>query len=160
MTALAIQSAKQHSTTDRLLGSAMPALGAIDKLLYLKLPFTTEFAQVDPKKYNAPDPAQLFATEGGITSLMTATTNPVEGKKSREGADVLKTFTGTLPGDRVVKLLNIGDAAKTFEVTYGITDPGGELRSVTMVGPFYQGATSTYVLTLDKYGAPVEISKP
>ena len=143
---------------------------ALDKLLYLKLPFTTEFAQVDPKKYNAPDPAQLFATEGGITSLMTATTNLVEGKKIREGADVLRTFTGTLPGDSVVKLLNIGDAARTFEVTYGITDPGGELRSVTMVGPFYQGATSTaatstaatstYVLTLDKYGAPVEISKP
>ena len=133
---------------------------ALDKLLYLKLPFTTEFAQADPKEYNAPDPAQLFATEGGITSLMTATTNPVEGKTTREGADVLKTITGKLSGDSVVKLLNIGDAAKTFDVTYGITDPGGELRKVTMVGQFYQGATSTYTLTLDKYGAPVEISKP
>jgi lipoprotein LprG len=138
---------------------------AIDKVLYLKLPFTTEFAPVDPKQYNAPDPAKLFATEGGVTSLMTATTNPVEGKPTRSGADVLKTITGKLPGDSVVKLLNIGDAAKTFDVTYGITDPGGELRTVTMTGPFYQGATSTaatstYLLTLDKYGAPVAISKP
>ena len=133
---------------------------AIDKLLYVKLPFTTEFVQVDPKTYNAPDPAQLFATEGGITSLMTATTNPVEGKKVRVGPDVLQTITGTLPGASVAKLLNIGDAAKTFDVTYGLTDPGGELRTVTMTGPFYQGATSTYTLTLDKYGAPVAISKP
>ena len=138
---------------------------AIDKVLYLKLPFTTEFAPVDPKQYNAPDPAKLFATEGGVTSLMTATTNPVEGKPTRAGADVLKTITGKLPGDSVVKLLNIGDAAKTFDVTYGITDPGGELRTVTMTGPFYQdasstAATSTYLLTLDKYGAPVAISKP
>jgi len=133
---------------------------AIGKLLYLKLPFTTEFAQVDPKEYNAPNPAQLFAPVGGITSLMTESTNLVEGKATRQGADVLKTITGKLPGASVVKLLSIGDAAKTFDVTYGITDPGGELRSVTMVGPFYQGAISTYTLTLDKYGAPVEISKP
>ena len=132
----------------------------IGQLLYLKLPFTTEFAQVDPKEYNAPNPAQLFAPVGGITSLMTESTNLVEGKATRQGADVLKTITGKLPGASVVKLLSIGDAAKTFDVTYGITDPGGELRSVTMTGPFYQGAFSTYTLTLDKYGAPVEISKP
>jgi lipoprotein LprG len=133
---------------------------AIDKLLYVKLPFTTGFTQADPKTYNAPDPAQLFAKEGGITSLLTATQNPVEGPKVRVGADVLQTITGTLPGASVAKLLNIGDATKTFNVTYGITDPGGELRTVTMTGPFYKGATSTYTLTLDRYGAPVEISKP
>jgi lipoprotein LprG len=133
---------------------------AIDKVIYLKLPFTTRFTQIDPQQYNAPDPAQLFATEGGITSLLTATTNPVEGKQIRAGAEVLKTITGKLPGDRVVKLLNAGDATKPFDVTYGITDPGGELRTVTVAGPFYEGATSTYVLTLDKYGAPVEINKP
>jgi len=133
---------------------------ALDTVLYLKLPFTTEFVQADPRTYHAPNPAKLFATEGGITSLMTATTAPVEGKETRAGADVLATVTGKLPGETVLKLLDIGDAAKTFDVTYGITDPGGELRSVTMVGPFFQGATSTYTLTLDKYGAPVEISKP
>jgi len=133
---------------------------AINRLLYLKLPFTTEFVQTDPKKYNAPDPAQLFATEGGITSLLTATTKPVEGAKIRVGSDVLMQISGTLPGTSVTKLLNIGDATRTFKVTYGITDSGGELRTVTMTGPFYKAATSTYVLTLDKYGAAVEISKP
>jgi lipoprotein LprG len=153
---------------------------ALDNVLYVKLPFTTKFAPIDPKAYNAPNPAQLFATEGGITSLITATTSPVEGKATRAGADVLRTISGKLPGESVAKLLNIGDASKPFDVTYGITDPGGELRSVTMTGPFYQDATatpatgtpatstpatsatvtSTYTLTLDKYGAPVEISKP
>ena len=133
---------------------------AINSLLYLKLPFTTEFTEADPKEFNAPNPALMFAKEGGITSLMTATTNLVEGEATRSGADVLRTITGKLPGASIVKLLNFGDAAKTFDVTYGITDPGGELRSVTLVGPFFKNATSTYVLTLDKYGAPVEISKP
>jgi lipoprotein LprG len=173
---------------------------AVDNVLYLKLPFTTEFVQADPKEYNAPDPARLFAREGGISSLLTATTNPVEGKKLRVGPDVVQTITGTLPGASVSRLLGVGDATKTFDVTYGITVPGGELRTVTMTGPFFKGATptpatstaatptpatptpatptpatptpaasesatsgtasSTYVLTLDKYGAPVEISKP
>ena len=133
---------------------------SIDKLLYVKLPFTTQFVQADPKTYNAPDPAQLFATSGGITSLLTATTNLVEGAKIRVGPDVLQTITGTLPGATVARLLNIGDATQTFHVTYGITDSGGQLRTVTMTGPFYKGATSTYTLTLDQYGAPVEIIKP
>ncbi|NMM22379.1 MAG: LppX_LprAFG lipoprotein [Phycicoccus sp.] len=145
--------------------SAKVEVVAIDKLLYLKLPFTTEFTEVDPKDYNAPNPALLFAREGGVTSLMTATTNLVEGKATRSGADVLKSISGKLPGANIVKLLNFGDGAKTFDVTYGITDPGGELRSVTLVGPFFKSGTSTpvtstYVLKLDKYGAPVEISKP
>ena len=133
---------------------------ALGEVLYVELPLTTEFTQIDPKKYNAPNPAKLFATDGGIASLMSATTNPLEGAQARQGAEVLKTITGKLPGDRIAKLLSIGDATKTFDVTYGITDPGGELRKVTVVGPFYQGATSTYTLTLDQYGAPVEISKP
>jgi lipoprotein LprG len=138
---------------------------ALDKVLYVKLPFTSGFTPIDPKQYNAPDPAKLFAAQGGISSLMTATTNPLEGKPTRAGADVLKTISGKLPGGSIVKLLNIGDATKTFDVTYGITDPGGELRTVTMTGQFYKGTTSTavtstYTLTLDKYGAPVEISKP
>ena len=154
-------------TLDVRLGGVEVKLGvvAVDRLLYVKLPFTTKFTQLDPKTLNAPDPAQLFATEGGISSLMTATTNPVEGKKIRVGSEILQTITGTLPGSSVVRLLNIGDATKSFQVTYGLTVPGGELRTVTMVGPFYPGATSTsatstYVLTLDKYGAPVAISKP
>lgn len=138
---------------------------AVDKVLYLKLPFTTQFVPTDPKQYNAPDPAQLFARQGGISSLLTATTNPVGGKQIRVGPDVLHTITGTLPGASVSKLLGVGDATKTFKVTYGITEPVGELRTVIMTGPFFKGATvtpvtSTYTLTLDDYGAPVAISKP
>jgi lipoprotein LprG len=138
---------------------------AIDRLLYVKLPFTTGFVKANPKTYNAPDPAQIFARQGGISSLLTATKNPVVGKKSRVGPDILTTISGTLPGPSVNRLLKVGDATKSFEVTYGITEPGGELRTVTMTGPFYKSATSapatsTYVLTLDKYGAPVEISTP
>ena len=50
--------------------------------------------------------------------------------------------------------------AATFGVTYGLTDPGNELRTVTLTGPFFRGSTSTYALTLDRYGDPVEIRQP
>lgn len=139
---------------------ATVAVVSIDHELFVKLPFTTAFVQVNPKTYNAPDPAQLFAPKAGISSLLTATTDPVDGAQIRVGPQVLATITGTLPGSTVARLLNVGVATSTFHVTYGITDPGGQLRTVTMTGPFYQGATSTYTLTLDQYGTPVEISKP
>src|SRR5665811_2125813 len=82
--------------------SAKVEVVAIDRLLYLKLPFTTEFTEADPKEYNAPNPALLFAKEDGVTSLMTATTDLVEGKATRSGADVLKTcllYTSPSPRD-------------------------------------------------------------
>ncbi|MGZ4601072.1 LppX_LprAFG lipoprotein [Oryzihumus sp.] len=128
--------------------------------LYLKLPFTTTFAPVDPKQYNAPDPATLFSADTGLSTLLTATQNPTLGEKKRQGSEVLQTVKGTIPGKDVVALLGSGDANGTFDATYGITDPGGQLRTISITGPFFSGARSTYTLTLDRYGAPVEISRP
>ena len=73
---------------------------------------------------------------------------------------MLQTVTGSLPGRDIAGLLAIGDPAATFGVTYGLTDPGNELRTVTLTGPFFRGSTSTYALTLDRYGDPVEIRQP
>jgi lipoprotein LprG len=133
---------------------------ALDHTLYLKLPFTTSFSAVDPKQYNAPDPATLFAPDRGITTLLTSTKDPTLGSKKRQGGEVLQTVTGTLPGSAVADLLAIGDRAGTFDAAYGITDPGGQLRTISLTGPFYAGSRSTYTLTLDRYGNPVEITKP
>ena len=51
---------------------------------------------------------------------------------------MLQTVTGSLPGRDIAGLLAIGDPAATFAVTYGLTDPGNELRTVTLTGPFFQ----------------------
>ena len=128
--------------------------------LYLQLPFTSRYVRTDPKTYQAPDPATLFATDGGISSLLTRTTGPRLGDRTRSGSTVLQTVTGSLPGRDIAGLLAIGDPAATFGVTYGLTDPGNELRTVTLTGPFFRGSTSTYALTLDRYGDPVEIRQP
>jgi len=133
---------------------------SVGNALYLKLPFTSRFVRTDPKAYQAPDPATLFAADGGISSLLTRTTGPRLGDRTRSGSTVLQAVTGSLPGRDIAGLLAIGDPAATFGVTYGLTDPGNELRTVTLTGPFFRGSTSTYALTLDRYGDPVEIRQP
>jgi len=128
--------------------------------VYVKLPFTSIHTEVDPRTLGAPDPAALLNPDTGITSLLTATQSPVKGGQTRKGNEVLTSYTGSVPGAKIADLLAIGDRAKAFKATYGITDPGGELRTVDLTGPFYTGADSTYSVTLDRYGDPVEISKP
>ena len=53
----------------------------------------------------------------------------------------------------------LGDGTGTFTVSYGLTD-SGELRTATLVGPFFEGVEATYLLNLTDYGVPVEISRP
>lgn len=133
---------------------------AIDQQVHVKLPLTTVYATVDPATLGAPDPATLFDPGRGITSLLTATVSPVTADAARRGAEVLTSYTGTLPGTAIADLLTIGDRAGTFAVRYGVAETSGQLRTVELTGPFYPGRQSTYVLTLDRYGEPVEIRAP
>lgn len=127
---------------------------------WLKLPFSSSYLKEDPAKYNAPDPADLFSTDHGITTLLPATKDPKLGDKSRDGKEVVQTITGTLPGKAVTDVLVIGDAKSSYGVTYGIVPDSKQIRTVAVSGPFYPGATSTYTLHLDAYGQPVEITQP
>ncbi len=133
---------------------------SVGSALYLKLPFSSQFVRADPAKYNAPDPSRLFAAQGGLSSLLTSTTGPKLGDRTRSGSSVLQTVSGSLPGRALAGLLAIGEPDATFTATYGLTDPGNQLRTVTLTGPFFRGSTSTYTVTLDRYGDPVEIRKP
>ncbi|MGW5241095.1 LppX_LprAFG lipoprotein [Monashia sp. NPDC004114] len=133
---------------------------SLDGEVYAQLPLIPGTNKIDPKTFGLPDPAVLFSTDKGLTTLLTATTSPVAGDKVRVGSEVLSTIKGTLPGKAVTDLFLIGDPNGTFDVTYGLTD-SGELRQVTLTGPFFgPGTTATYTLTLDQYGQPVTITKP
>ena len=135
------------------------AVIAVDQDVFMKF-FTPSYVKVDPKTYGAPNPAQLFNLRTGITSLLPRTTHLAQGATVRAGSDVLHTITGVLPGAAIADLLVIGDRTRTFDVTYGLTDPGGELRSVVLKGPFYAGSTSTYTVGLKTLSEPVVITRP
>ena len=132
---------------------------AVEQDTYMKF-FTPGYNKIDPATYGAPNPAQLFNKETGITSLIGKTQSLAKGDQVRDGSDVLTSFTGKVPGAAVADLFVIGDRAGTFDVTYGITQSGKELRTVLLKGPFYVGSTSTYSLRLKSLAAPVAITRP
>ena len=132
---------------------------AVEQDTYMKF-FTPGYNKIDPAVYGAPNPAQLFNKETGITSLIAKTESLAKGDKVRDGSDVLLSFTGKVPGAAVADLFVIGDRAGTFDVTYGVTQSGQELRTVLLEGPFYAGSTSTYSLRLKSLAQPVAITRP
>lgn len=134
---------------------------SVDGATYAKLPLTPAMTKINPADFGLPDPAVLFgSTDKGIATLLTATKDPVAGDRVRKGSEILTTIKGTLPGPAVVDLFLIGDRSGSFTVSYSLTEQQ-QLREVRLVGPFFgSGTTSTYTLTLDKYGEAVTITKP
>ena len=134
---------------------------AVDDKVYVQLPLTTGYQDIDPAEYGAPDPAQLMSTDTGFSSLLPATTDLEKGDSVRGGADnkeVLTEYTGTVPGDAVKNI--IPTAAGDFEATYTITDDD-ELRSVRLTGVFYPDSESmTYTVTFEDYGTDKDITAP
>lgn len=134
---------------------------AVDGVVYVVLPFTSDYQELDnPEDYGAPDPAGLMDPSSGVSAWLTATTDVEKGDQTRDGGDVLTTYTGTLPGENVVSALPSADETGTFEAAYAIDDEG-LLRSATITGPFYKGEQDvTYELTLSDYGSSPDISAP
>ncbi len=131
---------------------------AIGEDAYLKL-FTPDYEPFDLSTLNAPNPATFFDPSKGIAALLPETAEPTTGGQVRAGREVLTQVSGTLPAQQVGDLFHLGDGSGTYRVTYGLTDTD-ELRTATLVGPFFGAQDSTYVLTLTGYGAPVEITRP
>jgi lipoprotein LprG len=121
--------------------------------------FTPDYEETDLTALGAPNPATFFHPGDGISSLLTATEDPVAGEDAREGQEVLSTISGTLPGAQVTDLLHLGDGTGSYQVTYGLTE-NDQLRTATLTGPFFPDTTSTYLLVITEYGSPVEIDRP
>lgn len=121
--------------------------------------FTPDFTSADLAGVGAPNPASFFHPETGLPGLLGRATDVKAGGQSREGRDVLTTYTGQLPGVVIKDLLALGDGTGSFDITFGITKDG-ELRRAVTTGPFFAGSTSTYTLLLTDYGKAVTITAP
>ena len=150
------------SITVKLLGQSVdvPVI-AVDGVVYAKLPFTSSFQDIDPGEYGAPDPAALFTSDAGLSSLLPATTSLKAGASVRGGEgnrEVLTTYTGTVAGTTVSNF--IPSASGDFDATYTVADDG-ELRQLVLTGEFYDHAdASTYTIGFDDYGSSPDISAP
>lgn len=131
---------------------------AVGEDTFLKL-FTPDFEPFDLSTLNAPNPATFLDPTVGIAALLPETGDPVLGGQVRAGADVLDQVTGTLPAQQVADLFRLGEGTGEYRVTYGITEDD-QLRTATLVGPFFGTGDATYTLTLSDYGTPVDITRP
>jgi lipoprotein LprG len=134
---------------------------AVHHKVFVQLPLTSGFQDVDPKAYGAPDPAQLMSADAGFSSLLTSTTGLAKGKSVRGGADnaeILTSYSGTVP-DTAVK--NVIPTAKgDFAARYTVTGTG-ELREARLTGTFYpDAAPMTYTVAFDRYGSTKKITAP
>ena len=134
---------------------------AVDDKVYVQLPLTPGWQDIDPAEYGAPDPAQLMSPDHGFSSLLAETTDLEKGDSVRGGKDnseVLTEYSGTVSGD-VVKNI-IPTASGDFDATYTITDDD-ELREARLTGVFYEDSDPmSYTVTFEDYGTEKDITAP
>lgn len=140
--------------------TADAAVVAVDGTVYAKLPFTSKFVPIDPADYGAPDPADLMATDGGLSSLLTAAQDVKQGQRVREGKRVLSSYSATVPGKAVAAVIPSASATATFKATFTVTDQN-ELTKAVLTGPFYPKAGDvTYTIAFADYGTERDIVAP
>lgn len=134
---------------------------AIGDDVWIALP-GQNYNDADPGDYNAPNPADLFSPEKGLSQLLVNTEGLEKGEEVRGGDNNEETFTeftGTVPAEVVTSIIPSasGDA---FEVAYTIASDG-ELREARITGSFYPDVDEmTYTIELDNYGTEKDIQAP
>ncbi len=140
--------------------TAVVPVVSVDGTVHAKLPFTTQFAPINPGDYGAPDPAALMSRTTGLSSLLTAATDVNEGPQVRDGADVLRSYDATVPGSVVSSIIPSARADGSFTVSFLLTQDN-RLAQAVLTGPFYPRAPDvTYTVVFDQYDTQLEITAP
>ncbi len=128
--------------------------------VYAKLPLQTTFRPIDPAEYGAPDPADFADPENGLSGLLTKLKDLEEAGESRQGETILTTYSGTLDGAAVKKIIPSAAADKTYKTRVGVDDKGFAI-TVRVTGAFFADSEDvTYDVTFDSYGKAVTIKPP
>jgi lipoprotein LprG len=134
---------------------------AVDDKVWVQIPLTPGWSDVDPAEYGAPDPAGFLSPDDGFAAILEAATGLAKGDTFRGGADnneVLTSYSGSVPGDVVDRV--IPGASGDFELSAHVTDDD-ELREMSLTGVFYPGAdANTYTIGFDDYGITKDITTP
>jgi lipoprotein LprG len=133
---------------------------SVDRTVYAKLPFSTQFAEINPADYGAPDPALLMDPEVGISTWLTEATGLEAGEQVRDGDTVLTEYTGVVPGEVVAATIPSADEAGRFPTTFAVDDDD-RLQRVEISGPFYgPGGEVDYTVQISTYDVEADISPP
>ena len=150
--------------TVRSSGSPIDAdVVAVGSKVYAKVSFSPSYIELTPSQLaglGAPDPAILLDPAKGLTAVLPTLKDAKVKGETREGSKVLTEVTGAVEGKSLQGIFPKAPADQSFPSTFKIDKDSKQLVSATITGPFYTGATSSYDVTLDKYGEKIEITKP
>jgi lipoprotein LprG len=150
--------------TVRSSGSPIDAqVVSVGSKVYAKLSFTPKYIELPPSQLaglGAPDPAILLDPSKGLTAVLPGLKDPVVKGDTRDGSKVLTEITGKVTGKSLQGIFPKAPGDQDFPSSFKIDKDSKQLVSATITGPFYDGATSSYDVALDKYGETVEITKP
>lgn len=128
--------------------------------VYAKLPLQTKSSVIDPSEYGAPDPADFADPENGLSGLLTKIDGLEKGAQRRNGDTILTTYSGTVPGSAVKRIIPSASAKQTYKTIIGV-DTKGFAKTVKVTGTFFSGSDDvTYDVKLDGYDKGVEITAP
>ena len=128
--------------------------------VYAKLPLQTKYAVIKPSEYGAPDPADFADPENGLSGLLTKLQGLKKQGQSRSGSTILTTYSGTLPGAAVKKVIPSASATETYATKVGV-DERGYASTVKVTGAFFTGGGDiTYDVHFTGYDKGVKITAP
>jgi lipoprotein LprG len=128
--------------------------------VYAKLPLQTSYSTIDPEEYGAPDPSDFADPDNGLSALLTQLDGLKKGKKARSGDEILTSYSGSLPGAAVKKIIPSASAKETYETVVGV-DEKDYARTVKITGVFFSGNDDvTYDVLLSDYDKGVKITAP
>ena len=136
---------------------------AVDGIVYAQIPVHRRAARTStPATTARPTRPRSINADTGFGSLIGVTSDLEEGESVRGGADnteVLTTFTGTVPGDAMKKVIP-SSSGDSFDAEYLVSDDG-ELRQAVLTGVFYpNSAEMTYTVDFADYGTSKDIVAP
>jgi lipoprotein LprG len=125
-----------------------------------QLPFQSHYTRVNPATFGLTDPSALLDPAHGLSSLLTAGTNPQYTGQVRINGELLDEVTTKVPGS-AVPVLPDAQPSEMVTLVAAINPKSHETRQISLTGPFTSKTSdSTYVVVLTAYNEPVNITLP
>ncbi len=133
---------------------------SIDGQLWAQLPMTDGYEEMDAESLDFGDPGKLIDPDEGVSLLLRSGAEVTSADQVRVDGEVYDQIESVIPGELVDAILAISDPDADVQATWSLDPDTGQLRQAALTGPFYEGGEQTYVVSLDDYDDPAEISAP
>lgn len=127
---------------------------------YAQLPFQQTYTATDPSSFGVANPAQLISPNGGLSSILSDTSQTSSGGQTRVNGELLDIVSGSVPGTAITVLPD-KDPSRPVAIKAFINPSNHQVRQITLTGPIETTATSaSFTVTVTNYGEHVALAIP